>query len=272
MPLALIGRIRGSIRNNGLLETARKGAFAPVRLLRNWQDRRRRWQLDHSDDPRVIFSMIHQLNVWDAAESASGPGSTLAYTENLRNRLPVLFSRHAITRIMDAPCGDFNWMRTVVASTRIDYTGGDIVPALVSTNQKKHGSNRVRFRIFDITRDRFPDVDLWLCRDCLFHLSFREIHAALQNFAVSRVRYILLTNHRNAGSDANREIRTGGFRKLDLMAAPFYLPPEVKFRIQEGTAPDSDHEMCLWDRDQIIAALPAFTSRLESMPSNQRQP
>ena len=268
MRFSFIQRVQKSVRNAGLVATARRAGGIPSRLFRSSMTRYRRWKLEHSTDPRVVFSMIRELNIWDDSESVSGPGSTLAYTESLRRTLPTVFERYLIGRMLDAPCGDFNWMRKLVAATPIDYIGGDIVPDLIAANQRAHGSGRIRFQEFDITRDPLPDVDLWFCRDCLFHLSLRQIHAALQNFAASKGRYILVTNHRDAGAGSNRDIRTGGFRKLDLMAAPFHLPADVRFRIQEGPAQDSDHEMCLWEREQIVAALPRFKAALDSLSTS----
>jgi hypothetical protein len=80
-----------------------------------------------------------------------------------------------------------------------------------------------------------------------------------------------VTNHRGDGAFANHDIRTGGFRKLDLFAAPFHFPSDVQFLIREGPATDSDHEMCLWTRERILAVLPGFESALgkaEREPAN----
>jgi hypothetical protein len=176
-----------------------------------------------------------------------------------------MFEKYSIRTVFDAPCGDFNWMRQVVAENRIRYVGGDIVPALVRINQSDHGDSQTNFINFNLTCDRFPEADLWLCRDCLFHLCYREIHKALGNFTQSGVRFVLLPNHRGSAAFENHDIRTGGFRKLNLQAPPFNFPHEIRQRIQEGPAPDSDHEMCLWTREQISSALPAMELALQAI-------
>jgi len=97
------------------------------------------------------FTEIYKNNYWRNDESRSGSGSTLAYTENLRKELPDLFREQNIQRLLDAPCGDFNWMSLVVQETGIRYTGGDIVAPLVDDNNSKFASENVDFIHLDIT-------------------------------------------------------------------------------------------------------------------------
>ena len=73
------------------------------------------------DNINSIFTKIHDDNLWGSAESVSGSGSEFAYTKNLREKLPDLFSRYNIKKILDAPCGDFNWMRFVVEQVEIQW-------------------------------------------------------------------------------------------------------------------------------------------------------
>lgn len=263
---SLAERLGNSLKRDGLAATAVKCVRAPLRQLGTWQQQYRRWRLGRASDPKVVFEMIHQLNVWDDPESVSGPGSTLAYTAPLRRHLSAVFEQHRVRTLFDAPCGDFNWMRQVVAENSIHYIGGDIVPALVKANQAAHGGGRVRFIPFDITRDRFPAADLWFCRDCLFHLSNRQILAALRNFAASDVPLALLTNDRGLVPFENTDIRTGDCRRLNLCAPPFNLPAAVLHRIPEGPGPDTGREMCLWTREQIAAALPAMEQAMQATP------
>src|SRR5262245_41843554 len=158
-------RTLSSIRSDGLSKTLAKCFRYPFR----------RDVMRHSK-PAKIFSEIYKKNgYWGSTESASGAGSTLDYTANLRQHLPPLFKDFFITSIYDAPCGDFNWMRFVIQQSDITYYGADIVPVMIDNLQKQYGTPKVRFKNADITLDQFPNVDLWLCRDCLFHLSNRDI-------------------------------------------------------------------------------------------------
>ena len=118
-----------------------------------------------------VFTKIYDTKFWYNGESLSGAGSNLLYTENLRKELPKLFDIFNIKKVLDAPCGDMNWMRLVLAERKdIDYTGGDIVPPMIELNQRLYGNNRIRFEVLDITTYELTASDLMICRYCLLHL------------------------------------------------------------------------------------------------------
>lgn len=73
-----------------------------------------------------VFSDIFKSNDWNNDESVSGVGSSLSNTKTIIIKLPLLFEKYQIKSVLDAPCGDFNWMQNVNKS-RINYIGGDIV-------------------------------------------------------------------------------------------------------------------------------------------------
>ncbi|NDA75093.1 MAG: hypothetical protein EBY27_03840, partial [Synechococcaceae bacterium WB8_3_299] len=133
-------------------------------------------KLDLIGNNSDIFNYYYINNFWGDSESVSGPGSTLAYTENLRAELPKLVEELEVTSILDSPCGDYNWFRMIDWNSEITYVGGDIVETLVSRNQLLFGSEKRNFVCLDIINDKLPDADIWLCRDCLFHLSNKDIH------------------------------------------------------------------------------------------------
>jgi SAM-dependent methyltransferase len=172
-------------------------------------------------------------------------------TANLRQHLLHLFKDFAITSIYDAPCGDFSWMRLVIERSEITYYGADIVPAMINNIRRQYTLPKVNFQVADITRDPFPKVDLWFCRDCLFHLSNQDIALALLNFLASGTPLILTTTHLNGDMFENVDIRTGGSRRIDLFSAPYFFPREVLARIPDWVEPWPAREMCLWTRDQV---------------------
>src|ERR1017187_2670419 len=124
------------------------------------------------DDLVQRFTEAFDHGIWNDNESVSGPGSTLRYTSDLRATLPGLIRALGCKSMLDAPCGDFNWMKEVDLSG-IDYMGVDIVPALIANHRAKYQQHR--FAVQDITKDAFPKVDFVLCRDVLFHLSNSSI-------------------------------------------------------------------------------------------------
>ena len=177
-------------------------------------------------DRKTIFAHHYRTNFWGDQESLSGPGSSLKYTENLRAHLPGLLSDLGVKTFLDAPCGDFNWMRMVELPEGVQYHGCDIVPELVDRLQKEYGDDRRRFSVLDIVDDEIPRADLWMCRDVLFHLNNREVFRVLKKFADSEIPWLLTTSHRQG---KNQDTTTGGFRLLNLEAAPFGLPPAERY-------------------------------------------
>jgi len=171
------------------------------------------------------FAPFYTQNRWGDDESVSGPGSSLTRTAKLRRELPDLLQEIGARTLLDAPCGDFNWMK----DTRLgvdQYLGVDVIPDLITRNQELYGNDETQFLLLDLTRDKLPRVDVILCRDCLIHFSYRHIAAAIKNFKRSGSTY-LLTNSYPAWSK-NENIRTGDFRPLNLTLPPFNFPPPLK--------------------------------------------
>jgi hypothetical protein len=65
----------------------------------------------------------------------------------------------------------------------------------------------------------------------------------------------MMTNHINATGFENVDIEAGEFRRVDFYEAPFHLPRDVLFRIADYVYPFPQREMCVWTREQILAAL-----------------
>jgi alpha-maltose-1-phosphate synthase len=207
---------------------------------------------------QATFTKIYQTNYWGNPESRSGPGSMIRYTANLRRHLPELFRKYNIATVLDAPCGDYNWMRLVVESTPIQYIGADIVQDIVESNQP-FTSDRASFLQLDITTQPLPKADLMICRDCLFHLTYEDTKAFLVNFIEANIPYLLTTTHKNNQKFSNRNIKTGDFRRIDLFSAPYNLHRKPQERIDDWMSPEPEREMCLWSKEQIMSQLHQFT-------------
>jgi hypothetical protein len=192
------------------------------------------------------FQRIYETNLWSDPESRSGVGSNLDATRVLRAELPGALRELGTKVLLDAPCGDFGWMRYVDLGG-IDYIGGDIVAALVADNQRSYGSDARRFVQLDLTRDALPDADVLLCRDCLVHLSYANIRAIFANVARSAVRHVLMTSFPGRGD--NEDIEDGDWRPLDFGAPPFSFPPPVLTIVEECEEEGgsySDKSLCAW--------------------------
>jgi len=197
-----------------------------------------------------IFDQAYKTRAWGSAESGSGEGSEMAATAIVRTYLPELFKRLGITTFLDAPCGDWNWMRQVDLAD-IDYIGADVVPDVIADNQRRYGRDGVRFILADLTRDSLPHSDLILCRDCWIHLSYKDISAMLENFRRSGATWLLTTD--GPWAEKNSDQLTGlRWRPLNLTLPPFNFPAPAEAR--KDHYPDVPFNITLWR----LSDLPRF--------------
>jgi SAM-dependent methyltransferase len=192
-----------------------------------------------------IFSHINQVNLWQSNESVSGRGSELDCTAAIRVKLPELFEKYNITSILDAPCGDFNWMQHIPQAHKA-YIGMDIVSEMIEKNQQHYGNDTIQFRVGDLTQNRLPKVDLILCRDCLVHLSLWDISCALKQFKLSGAQYLLTTTYPE--TSVNPDSPTGSWRSLNLNLPPFNFPAPLERLADpsDDTQMNSDKSLSLW--------------------------
>jgi hypothetical protein len=207
-----------------------------------------------SSDNKTRFTKIYEENYWGSEESRSGTGSTMLYTTNLRNQLPILINRFNIKSVFDAPCGDFNWMSQVVKKVDVEYIGADIVEILINKNKNKYESEYIKFINLDITKDKLPYADLMLCRDFLMHLSYADTREFFLNYINSKIPYLLLTSHVTQAGFKNSDIKTADFRLTDLFKTPYNMPKDVIYEIEDWHKPQPPRKMYLWRRDQVIIA------------------
>jgi len=192
-----------------------------------------------------IFSDIYEHNLWGNSESVSGRGSTLARTAVIRREFPALLEEVGAKSLLDAPCGDFNWMQQTDLGS-VTYIGVDVVPNLISRNQRRFGGEGRSFLTLDITRDSMPAADVILCRDCFIHLSFRDIRAALANFKQSNSGYLFATTHTNVRE--HRDIATGQGRNVNLLLPPFNFPAPLKMVCED---PELTKCLGVWRLEQL---------------------
>ena len=203
-------------------------------------------------DNKAVFEHFYRNNIWGDNESVSGEGSTITYTERLRTDLPRVIERYRVVSMLDAPCGDYNWFRLIKLPDGTRYIGADIVEELIALNTKVYKSENIRFLCLDLTKDKLPDVDMWFCRDCLFHLSNTDIHKALYNFLNSDIKYLMTSSHPKC--HRNKDISTGDFRLLNLLEKPFNFP-EPLYQIDDYINGYPERIMGLWTKEMINKSL-----------------
>lgn len=174
--------------------------------------------------PEQIFNRIYKGGVW-GPPLTSGLGSTMSATENIRKALPELISRRQIGTILDAGCGRSAWMREAVPPSVKGYVGMDASSAIIEVNRAMEPREGWSFVIGDLSAGEAQGrFDLIVCRDVLVHLPYSRVLAALRN-AKTMAPLLLATHWPGA---ANADIPMGEWRKLDMNAPPFCLPPPLE--------------------------------------------
>jgi hypothetical protein len=196
-----------------------------------------------------VFTVVYRFKLWGWGESASGPGSSLHATQRIREKLPALFRNFEIRTVLDAPCGDYHWMKHAKLELEM-YTGCDIVRKIFDENRRKWADARTAFLQRNVIIDPLPRVDLILCRDCFVHFSTTNILATLRNFRASRSKYLLATTHRRVAR--NGPLLTGLWRRVNLERPPYSLPAPLQ-TIQEPPPLGRDYGKCLalWKLEEL---------------------
>lgn len=177
-----------------------------------------------------VFTDIYRRNKWRGKDSVSGTGSDGHQTRVIARELPALFNEFNISTMLDIPCGDFHWMKSVDLKG-MNYTGADIVKDLIQRNRERYERDSIRFQSLNLIRDKLPKVDLVFCRDCLVHFSFEDIYLALHNICESQSEFLLTTTFTDRID--NHDIVRGQWRVINLELVPFVLPKPLKI-INEG--------------------------------------
>lgn len=192
------------------------------------------------------FAEVYERNIFGGSESRSGEGSDLTQTSIIRREIPRILQELGVKTFVDAPCGDWYWMREVDLPVEL-YTGLDIVEALVTKNQREFGNSKITFQCMNLAEADLPRADLIFSRDCLVHLSFADALKIIGNFKRSGAKYLLTTTF--TGRKINEDLGDGFWRPLNMQLAPFYFPSPLRL-INEGCTEGNnlftDKSLGLW--------------------------
>ena len=78
-----------------------------------------------------------------------------------------------------------------------------------------------------------------------------DIDKFLKNLSKSSYKYLLTTSYLPSVDYKNRDISTGDFRKIDLLAPPFSFPSDPKAKIADWVEPESPRYLLLWEKNQV---------------------
>ena len=188
---------------------------------------------------RKKFEAIYASKHWGDSASRSGPGSTLPYTTNVRRLLSAAWRTLNITKFLDAPCGDCNWLPRTQGFYDVSYTGVDIVAHGIIANARRHRhESNMRFLPLDLVSDELPKgQQMVLCRDALQHLPLEDGVAMIRNFERSKAEYLVTNWH--FLSKGNEDVDVGGWFMVDVMRPPFNFSKPLFYTVD---GPDSTDE------------------------------
>ena len=216
-------------KSNCLLKSILKIFSTPIRLVNKRIYNNNKKKIFNKNTYNERFELIYKTNFWSSNESISGLGSEIKNTINIQNEIIKIINKYNIKTILDAPCGDFNWIKNIL-NDDLNYLGGDIVKDLIEKNLSEYKKDNINFKQLDIISDDLPDADLLICRDCLIHLSFKSINLFFKNIKKSNIKLLLLTSYKLKDPNKkiiNIDIPDGEFREIDLVEPPFNLPSPI---------------------------------------------
>jgi 2-polyprenyl-3-methyl-5-hydroxy-6-metoxy-1,4-benzoquinol methylase len=221
------------IVRHGLLRTGTIGILDRLRSRKGYMS------ADYiRSDAAATFRQIYADGGWvhrEDQESRSGVGSEASATEGLLERIEAAMTLLGCRSLVDVGCGDWNWMKRKPFD--FDYTGVDIVSELIAENQR-YARENVRFLVCNAIKESPQSADFALCREVLFHLSFADIKSVVRNVRRT-TKYFCATTDFDIWF--NSDIRTGDFRKINLLRAPFNFPTPVCLM------PDTERYLGVWE-------------------------
>ncbi len=208
---------------------------------------------DTSQHRTRIFEHIYTTNCWGSFETRSGTGSEISHTREIRMLVPAILKALRVRTLLDAGCGECNWIKEAKDLDLDLYIGADVVQSMVEINRQRLGDDMHRFLYLDIVSEELPKVDAILCRDCLAHMSHADILESLRNFKRSGATYLVATNYPNIKKNTV-DVGTGGYYPINLLVAPFNLPQPIMLFAELSAEPDAKRAgkwLCVWRLDDI---------------------
>ena len=254
----------GEIKLKTMTRKARRLGNQIIHVGRKFLPRKIKWMIKEAKQPSMNqtaeenkwdcdqlkekFSEVYEKNIFGGRISRSGEGSDLIQTEVIRRELPRIVREYSIKIFLDAPCGDWYWMKEVDLGVE-QYIGVDIVDAMIEKHKVNYGSPSRTFQCLNLATDPLPKADLIFSRDCLVHLSFENAMKIIANFKKSGSKYLLTTTFVDRASNNDLVGKDSFWRPLNLELPPFNFPPPLKLINENCTEEDHrfmDKHLGLW--------------------------
>jgi hypothetical protein len=165
------------------------------------------------------FNQIYALSEWGFR---SGPGSDPEFARPFIDKINDYLDRDDISSILDIGCGDFRIGQNYKIGSK-SYTGLDVSSLIIEENRRFENAS-INFMHGDFeTLQCDRSWDLIIIKDVLQHLPNTSVINVLNKIE----RYCKIAIICNDLSESNFDIVPGGYRKLNLGAAPFNRNYEV---------------------------------------------
>lgn len=194
------------------------------------------------------FSEVYEKNIFGGRISRSGEGSDLVQTEVIRRELPRIVKKFSIRTFLDAPCGDWYWMKDTNLGVE-QYIGVDIVETMIEKHKVDYAGPARTFQCLNLATDPLPKADLIFSRDCLVHLTFEDAIKIITNFKKSGAKYLLTTTFIDRAKNNDLVGKDSFWRPLNMRLAPFNFPEPLLTVNEECTEEIGEYKdkcLCLW--------------------------
>lgn len=202
--------------------------------------------MKRSDGTRKnVFDKVYETGLWNSGSEGteknplSGPGSTLENTESTRNSLKEVILKYNIKSIVDAPCGDLTWMKTLFPFFKehgVSYTGVDIVKSQIDKHRQTFPEHT--FLHVDMVLEKVPKADLIFSREMTQHLAAEDNMRIFNNWKMSGSTFVFQTNYESqAVGNFDKNFPDAGFNpNTNLQIEPYNFPaPVEKYVEQKGS-------------------------------------
>lgn len=185
-----------------------------------------------ANQEQCVSTIRTQLKKGKPPETFNGPGSQRAIADPVRRHLPGLLVNLQIVSLLDAPCGDGNWIGDLDLGG-VAYIGLDLEPETLALARSRRPDGEFRLANILTQPEPLPHADAILCRDFLIHLPNEAITLLIERFRDSGARFLLTTHCPDADNRDPAPLDGGdrwpGYfeRAVNLTTAPFDLPDPV---------------------------------------------
>ena len=112
--------------------------------------------------------------------------------------------------------------------SNIKYTGVDIVPSIIDSNNNKFGNNNFQFKVMDAVEESIDEnFDLIMSRFVMIHLDNADNKKFLDNIKKAGSKFIALTSAPSLEKNYDLK-KTGKYRDVNLEIEPYNLKVKVK--------------------------------------------